>query len=102
MRHSARKRPLNASMNALSVGFSRSREVERDAALVSPQIEIARHKLSALVDPDRCRQSYFSPDSFQHLDNIRTRKEKRGSSAGEKRENVSTIVNSRSLRPVAS
>jgi hypothetical protein len=32
-------------------GFSRSGEVQRDVALVSPQIEVARDELAALVNP---------------------------------------------------
>ena len=50
--------------------FARPGEVERDAALVRPQIQIARHKLGALVDADGCRESHLSPDSFQHLHHI--------------------------------
>ena len=43
---------------------SRPREVQRDTALVSPQIQIARDKLGALVDPDRGRQSNRWPELF--------------------------------------
>ena len=31
--------------------FARPREVEDDAALIGPQIEIARHELAALIEP---------------------------------------------------
>ena len=48
----------------------RPREVECHAALIRPQIQIAGYKLSAEIDTDRRRQSHFSPDSFQHLDDI--------------------------------
>ena len=47
-----------------------SREVECDTTLVSPQIQVARYKLGALVDPDGRRQPHLSPDSFQHIDDI--------------------------------
>ena len=45
-------------------------EVQRDAALASPDVEIARHELGALVDPDRRRESHFIADSFQYLHDI--------------------------------
>jgi len=55
-----------------------------------------------MVEPDRCRQFHLSPDSFQHSTTSVPRKEKRGFSAGENREKISTIVSTRILRPVAS
>lgn len=78
------------------------REVESDATLISPQIQIARHKLGALIDADRCRKSDFPVDPFQHLHDIDAAEGDRGSSAGENREKVLTIVSTRSLRPAAS
>jgi hypothetical protein len=78
-----------------------SREVERGAALVRPQIQIARHKLGALVAPDRGRQPHLSPDSFQHLDDIGAAEGKAQLQRRREPENVSTIMRTRSLRPVA-
>ena len=54
--------------------FARSGEVERDTALISPEVEIAGDK----------------------------RKLNRSSIASEKRENVSMIVSTRRLRPLTS
>ena len=45
-------------------------EVERHTTLVGPQVQIARHKLRALVHPNDRREPHLSPDSFQHLHNI--------------------------------
>jgi hypothetical protein len=82
--------------------FSRPGEVEHDTALQRPQVQVAPHKLSALVDLDRCRQSNrLSPDPFSTSTTSAPQKEQRGCSAGEKRENVSTIVKTPSLRPMA-
>jgi len=69
-RHSARKRPLKASLYALSVGLpgrekSRSRRADR-----AHRSKIARHELGALVDPDRRREARPSADPFQHLQDI--------------------------------
>ena len=57
-------------MNALSVGFPGREKSSVTTALIRPQVQVARHKLSALVDSDRCRQSHLSPDPVQHLDDI--------------------------------
>jgi hypothetical protein len=69
-RHSARNLPLNDSMKALSVG-SRSGEVERDAALISPEVEVAGDKLCALIDPDCFRETDLTADLFEYLHNVR-------------------------------
>lgn len=45
-------------------------EVQRDIALVGPQVEIARHKLGALIDTDRRRESHFIANPFQYLHDI--------------------------------
>ncbi|MEY9470890.1 hypothetical protein ABH992_003289 [Bradyrhizobium yuanmingense] len=45
--------------------FAGSREVQRDAALVGPQVKITRHELAALIDADRCRESHFLAGPFQ-------------------------------------
>ena len=37
--------------------FAGSREVQCDAALIGPQVKIARHKLAALIDADRRQRS---------------------------------------------
>jgi hypothetical protein len=96
-----------------------SREVQRDAALLGPQVKIARHELAAF---DRHGSSAGNPTSLQALSSSSTtsppRKVNRGCSAvptdreqspsprsrsttsGEKREKISTIVSTRSLCPV--
>ena len=51
-------------------GLARSREVERDTALISPQIEIARDKFRALINPDCFRKSYLTADVFEYPHNI--------------------------------
>jgi hypothetical protein len=61
IQHSARKRPLNASMKVLSL-------VER-GALVRPQIACVI-QTQCVVDPDRRRKSYRSADVLQHLHDI--------------------------------
>ena len=47
-----------------------AREVERDAALISPQVQITLHELSTLIDPYGCRKSHLPADPFQHLDDV--------------------------------
>jgi hypothetical protein len=39
-------------------GFARPGEVQRDASLIGPQIQIARDELCALIDTDRCREDH--------------------------------------------
>jgi len=51
-------------------GLAWPREVERNATLIGPQIEVARHKLGALVDPDRRREAHLPADPFEHVDDI--------------------------------
>jgi len=94
---------LNLSMKTLSVGLPRPGEVERDIALISPQVEIARDELGALIDPDCLPEPDLPADLFGAISTTSgPRKVNRGSIAGEKRENVSMIVSTRNLRPVAS
>jgi len=50
--------------------FAGPREVQRDAALVGPQVKITRHKLAALIDADRCREPHFLAGPFQHLHDV--------------------------------
>jgi len=57
-------------MKALSVGLP-SGEVERDTALISPEVEIAGDKLSALIDPDCFRETNLPADLFEYLHNVR-------------------------------
>ncbi len=83
-------------------GLAWSGEVKRYTTLIGPQIQITRYKLVALVDADRCRESYFPADSFKHLDNVGAAEGEARLQRGEKRENVSTMVSTRSFRPVAS
>src|SRR5215471_13491796 len=55
-------------------GLARSGEVERDAALISPEVEIAGDKLCALIDPDCFRETNLPADLFEYLNNIRAAK----------------------------
>jgi hypothetical protein len=48
-------------------GLARSREVERDTALISPEVEIAGDKLCALIDPDCFRETNLPADLFEYL-----------------------------------
>ena len=59
--------------------------------MIRPQVQVAPHKLSALVDPDGCRHPTSPPTLSGTSTTSTPQKEKRGSSAGEKRESVSTI-----------
>src|SRR5262249_7715043 len=52
-------------------GLARSGEVERDTALISPEVEIAGDKLCALIDPDCFRETNLPADLFEYLHNIR-------------------------------
>ena len=52
-------------------GLVRSREVERDTALISPEVEIAGDKLCALIDPDCFRETDLPADLFEYLHNVR-------------------------------
>src|SRR5665213_931662 len=47
-----------------------SREVERDTTLVSPQIQVARDKLGALVDADRRGEAHLPTYPFEYLDDV--------------------------------
>ena len=71
--------------------FAGPGEVKGDAALVRPQIQVARHELGALVDPDRSPNPTSRPTSSSTSTTSAPRKLNRGSTAGEKRENVSMI-----------
>src|SRR5690606_2191233 len=63
-----------ATVKGLDIGIvswlSRTREVERDALGVGPQIEVARHEFRALIDSDRLRIAYIGTDLFQRPDHI--------------------------------
>lgn len=95
MRHSAQKRPLNASMKELSVGL----EVQRDAALVDLQVKIARHELAALIVADHRRESHFLAALFRIATASLPRKVNRSCSAGEKREKISTLAHRAYRKP---
>lgn len=45
--------------------FAGSREVERDATLIGPQIKITRDELGTLIDADRRWKAELTPDPFQ-------------------------------------
>lgn len=45
-------------------------EVERDVVLIRPEIEIARHKLAALVDPDHLRVPRLLANKLERCDHI--------------------------------
>src|SRR4029453_7433937 len=51
--------------------LSRSGEIKRYTALISPEVEIAGDKLCALIDPDCFRESDLPADLFEYLHNIR-------------------------------
>jgi len=55
-------------------GLARSGEVERDAALISLEVEVAGDKLCALIDPDCFRETNLPADLFEYLNNIRAAK----------------------------
>lgn len=63
--------------------LARSREVQSDASLISPQIQIVGYELGPLVDLDRRRESYRPANAFQYLDNADRQKVTRGTIAGE-------------------
>jgi hypothetical protein len=48
--------------------LSRPGEVQRDTS--SPEIQIARDEIGALIDTDRCRESPLPADFFQNPRNI--------------------------------
>lgn len=77
-------------------------KVQRDAALIGPEVKIARHELAALINTDCCR----TPTSLQTLSRSSATsvppKVNRGTSEGEKREKMSMTLSARSLCPVAS
>ena len=50
--------------------FARPREVEGHVVRVSPQVEITRHELTALVNSDRLRIVNLTADLFQRHHNI--------------------------------
>ena len=51
-------------------GLARTGEIQSDAAVVGPQVEITRNELGALIDPDRLREPELPADVFKDLDNI--------------------------------
>ena len=60
-----------------SVGrLARSAEVERNASLVSPQIQIPRYKLGPLIDAYLRRQSDFAGHLLQDGDDVSSPKRK--------------------------
>jgi hypothetical protein len=50
--------------------LARAGDVERDAALVSPQVEIPGDELGALVDADCRRQTDLTPDPLEQFDDV--------------------------------
>lgn len=51
-------------------GLARPREVERDAALVSPKVQVARDELGALINAYRLRIAGSRTDPFQRGDDV--------------------------------
>lgn len=51
--------------------LARSGEVERHAALIGPEIEIARDELGALVNPDGVREAMLPANLLKYINNIR-------------------------------
>ena len=52
--------------------FARPGEVEHNALLVGPHVQITRDELAALVDTDRLRIANLPADTLQRLDHVRT------------------------------
>ncbi|KQU54815.1 hypothetical protein ASG72_04175 [Bosea sp. Leaf344] len=50
--------------------LARAGEVEGDAALIGPQVEVATDELGTLVDPDTGRETMGCADLLQHLDDV--------------------------------
>lgn len=69
-------------------------EVEHDTLVIGPKIKVSRDEFAAVIDANGRRISDLPADPLQCL--------KRASTAGEKREKVSTTVRTLILRPVAS
>lgn len=67
-----------------------------------PEIQAPGDELAALIDPDRLRIADASTNVLQCLNDILTAVAKARVEGRVKRENVSTTVRTRSLRPVAS
>src|SRR6266540_2740575 len=59
-------------LEVLSMGRSHKCSVawRTTGSWTSPEVEIARNELSALIDPDRFRKSELPADVFEDLDNI--------------------------------
>src|SRR4051794_5547578 len=51
-------------------GFAGTREVQRDAFRISPQVHVAGDELRALVDPDRLRIAIAPADPLKRLNNV--------------------------------
>lgn len=83
--------------------LARTGGVQRDAALVRPEVEVTRDELGALVDPDRLRIARLRAGPFEHgNDVLRPVAEAWVDDGGEKRLYVSTTVSTRIFLPVAS
>ncbi len=66
-------KPAVESFDESIVGWlARPAEVERDATLVSPEIEITRYKLGSAIDADRCWQTDLCGDLVQNLSDVGT------------------------------
>ena len=52
--------------------FARTREVQRNATVVGPEVEIARYELASLIDADRLGKSDLAAHLFENLDHIGT------------------------------
>lgn len=50
--------------------LARAGEVEGDAALIGPQVEVATDELVTLVNPDTGREAVGRTDLLQHLDDV--------------------------------
>lgn len=83
-------------------GFTRAGEVLGHTALVSPEVHVPRDKLSAIVDPDRLGIADLPASLLQGCDQVLTAVAEPRLGHGRYRENVSTTVRMRSVRPVAS
>src|SRR5690606_17246472 len=50
--------------------LARARKVERDVALVRPNVQVARDKFGAVIDTNGLRKTDEAARGFEHVDNV--------------------------------